>query len=76
MAQDGKVKWFNSAKGIGFITSAGVDYFVHYSSIAANGFKNLADGQMVSFIPLKTDRGMSATEVRPLSANVADDYPQ
>jgi len=72
----GKVKWFNKEKGIGFITAQGVDYFVHYSSIVSQGFKNLNDGQMVSFIPLKTDRGMSATEVHPLSANVHDDYPQ
>jgi len=76
MAQVGRVKWFQDAKGIGFITAHGVDYFVHYSSIVAKGFKSLKDGQMVEFVPLKTDRGMSATEVRPVSLDIADDFPQ
>lgn len=47
----GTVKWFNESKGFGFITRAdgGEDVFVHFSAIAADGFKTLAEGQNVSF---------------------------
>ena len=47
----GTVKWFNDAKGFGFITpdGGGEDLFAHFSSIAASGFKTLAEGQKVSF---------------------------
>ncbi len=46
----GTVKWFNEAKGFGFITGEdGKDVFVHYSSIQSNGFKSLAEGDSVSF---------------------------
>jgi len=46
----GKVKWFNDAKGYGFIeTTEGKDIFVHYSAIVKEGFKTLAEGQEVSF---------------------------
>jgi len=47
---NGTVKWFNEAKGFGFITSEdGSDVFVHYSSIQSNGFKSLDEGDSVSF---------------------------
>jgi CspA family cold shock protein len=47
---NGTVKWFNEAKGFGFITSEdGSDVFVHYSSIQSNGFKSLEEGDSVSF---------------------------
>ncbi|HAU1639508.1 TPA: cold-shock protein [Legionella pneumophila] len=45
----GKVKWFNKAKGFGFIERNGKDYFVHFSAIQGNGFKNLPDGACVLF---------------------------
>ncbi|MDA8324608.1 MAG: cold-shock protein [Nitrospiraceae bacterium] len=48
--QTGKVKWFNEAKGFGFITADdGSEVFVHFSSIKSDGFKTLAEGQAVSF---------------------------
>ena len=46
---NGVVKWFNSKKGYGFITSENKDIFVHYSGIVADGFKSLTEGQNVSF---------------------------
>ena len=46
----GKVKWFNSTKGFGFITTdEGKDVFVHFSAIQVDGFKTLAEGQKVTF---------------------------
>ena len=61
----GTVKWFNEQKGFGFITdeSNGEDVFVHFSGIASNGFKSLADGQRVSFELIRGDRGMQAVNV-------------
>ena len=61
----GTVKWFNEQKGFGFITneSNGEDVFVHFSGIASNGFKSLADGQKVSFELTRGDRGMQAVNV-------------
>ena len=49
---EGTVKWFNEAKGFGFIAqdNGGQDVFAHYSAIQGNGFKTLAEGQKVSFI--------------------------
>lgn len=60
----GKVKWFNSEKGFGFITvDAGKDVFVHYSSIQTNGFKSLEEGASVSFDIVMGDRGEQAANV-------------
>jgi cold shock protein len=61
----GTVKWFNEQKGFGFITneSNGEDVFVHFSGIATDGFKSLAEGQRVSFELTRGDRGMQATNV-------------
>jgi cold shock CspA family protein len=61
----GTVKWFNDAKGFGFITtqSGEKDVFVHFSSIQAGGFKSLAEGQRVSFDITAGDKGPSATNV-------------
>ncbi|MFQ5937218.1 MAG: cold-shock protein [Acidiferrobacterales bacterium] len=61
----GTVKWFNEAKGYGFITpqDGSKDVFVHQSSIAGGGFKPLAEGQQVTFDVQQTDRGPAATNV-------------
>ncbi len=61
---NGTVKWFNEAKGYGFITSEdGGDVFVHYSSIQSNGFKSLAEGDSVSFDVEKGPKGPKAINV-------------
>ena len=59
----GKVKWFNEAKGFGFIESSGKDYFVHFSAILSNGFKTLAEGAAVSFKPGQGKKGLQAEDV-------------
>lgn len=60
----GKVKWFNAEKGYGFITSdEGKDVFVHYTSIQADGFRSLEEGQAVSFDVVEGDRGQQAANV-------------
>ena len=64
MAQ-GSVKWFNDAKGYGFITQeGGEDVFVHFSAIQASGFKSLAEGDRVEFEVTKGPKGLQATNVR------------
>lgn len=59
----GKVKWFNDAKGFGFIECEGTDYFVHFKSIMSDGFKTLVEGTEVLFKPEKGQKGMQAEEV-------------
>lgn len=60
----GKVKWFNAEKGYGFITGEdGKDVFVHYSSINAEGFKALDEGQTVTYDIIESDRGKQASNV-------------
>ena len=60
----GKVKWFNAEKGYGFITSdEGKDIFVHYSSIQADGFRTLDEGQKVTYEVVESDRGQQASNV-------------
>jgi cold shock protein len=61
----GIVKWFNDAKGFGFITQeGGDDVFVHFSAIQAQGFKSLAEGQRVEFEVTRGPKGPSAANVR------------
>ncbi|WP_171051773.1 cold shock domain-containing protein [Alteribacter natronophilus] len=60
----GKVKWFNSEKGFGFIEREdGDDVFVHFSAIQAEGFKTLEEGQDVEFEIVEGDRGPQAANV-------------
>ena len=62
----GKVKWFNDAKGYGFIEqeSGGDDVFVHFSAIQMEGFKTLAEGQEVEFEVETGDKGLHAANVQ------------
>src|SRR6185436_19178805 len=60
----GKVKWFNDAKGYGFIEQeGGEDVFVHFSAIQMDGFKTLAEGQAVEFEVKQGDKGLHASIV-------------
>jgi len=62
----GTVKWFNDAKGFGFITqdSGGEDVFCHYSAVQGDGFKSLAEGQKVEYEVVKGPKGLQAANVR------------
>ncbi|TLM65552.1 MAG: cold-shock protein [Deltaproteobacteria bacterium] len=63
MAQ-GTVKWFNDAKGFGFISQDnGPDVFVHFSAIQGDGFKSLAEGQRVTFDVQEGPKGLQAANV-------------
>jgi len=63
--QNGTVKWFNDAKGFGFITpESGPDLFVHFRAIQGTGFKSLQEGQRVSFIAVQGQKGMQADQVQ------------
>lgn len=65
--QKGTVKWFNEAKGYGFIQrEKGSDLFVHFRSIVGNGFKTLKEGQAVSFIEVQGQKGPQADNVTVL----------
>ncbi|MER0448885.1 cold-shock protein [Streptomyces sp. Edi4] len=61
----GTVKWFNAAKGFGFIEQdgGGADVFAHFSNIAAQGFRELVEGQRVSFDILSGQKGMTAENI-------------
>ncbi|MCB1162888.1 MAG: cold shock domain-containing protein [Candidatus Krumholzibacteriia bacterium] len=66
MRVTGKVKWFDDAKGYGFITrDAGGDVFVHFSQIQGDGFRSLSEGQAVEFEVQEGPKGPLAIEVKP-----------
>ena len=64
----GTVKWFDDAKGYGFITPSdgSGDLFAHFKEIQGSGFKSLKEGQKVEYEPQKGPKGMQATKIRPL----------
>jgi len=65
--QNGTVKWFNDAKGFGFVTpESGEDLFVHFRAIQGSGFKSLQEGQKVSFEVVKGPKGLQADAVQIL----------
>ncbi|MEA3507699.1 MAG: cold-shock protein [Synergistota bacterium] len=67
MTTQGTVKWFNDAKGYGFLTTdEGSDVFVHFSAIEGEGFKSLTEGQAVSFEVTEGAKGPQAANVRKL----------
>ncbi|MBQ7403222.1 MAG: cold-shock protein [Lentisphaeria bacterium] len=66
--EQGKVKWFNNAKGYGFIERAsGGDIFVHYSSVKIDGYRTLKEGQTVEFVVSQGDKGLQADDVIPVA---------
>ena len=64
----GTVKWFNDAKGFGFISpdNGGEDLFAHFSAIQSQGFKTLAENQKVSYDVTTGPKGLQATNIRPI----------
>ena len=64
----GTVKWFNDAKGFGFITPSegGDDLFAHFSAIQGSGFKTLTENQKVSFDIVAGPKGQQASNIRPV----------
>ena len=64
----GTVKWFNDAKGFGFITQddGGEDVFCHHSAIQMEGFKTLKEGQKIQFEVTRGPKGLQAQNVRPI----------
>jgi CspA family cold shock protein len=66
IVEQGSVKWFNDAKGYGFISrDSGGDVFVHFSAIQAGGFRSLQEGQRVQFEVTKGPKGLQAENVQP-----------
>lgn len=63
----GVVKWFNDAKGFGFVTpdDGGEDLFVHFSALTMNGFKTLREGERVAFEVTTGPKGQQASNVQP-----------
>lgn len=65
--ETGTVKWFNDAKGFGFISrESGEDVFVHFRAIQTDGFKTLKENQRVSFVVVEGQKGLQADAVEPL----------
>jgi cold shock protein len=73
MAVKGKVKWFSNVKGYGFIEQeGGADVFVHYSMIQGDGYKTLAEGDVVSFEITQGEKGPQASNVVREDSQAAD----
>jgi CspA family cold shock protein len=67
MREKGTVKWFNAAKGFGFIQrESGEDVFVHFSAIQASGYRSLDEGSKVEFEVLNGPKGLQAANVTPV----------
>ncbi len=65
--ETGTVKWFNDAKGFGFISGQnGEDVFVHFRAIETQGFKSLKEGQSVTFEVVQGQKGLQADKVQPV----------
>jgi len=65
--ETGTVKWFNDAKGFGFISrEGGEDVFVHFRAIESQGFKSLQEGQKVTFTVTRGQKGLQAESVQPV----------
>ncbi|TML63198.1 MAG: cold-shock protein [Actinobacteria bacterium] len=63
----GTVKWFNAEKGYGFISQPDApDVFVHFSAIQTSGYRSLDEGQQVEFEVVQGQKGLQATNVRPV----------
>jgi CspA family cold shock protein len=75
--QTGTVKWFNDEKGFGFITpdSGGDDLFVHFKAVQSDGFKSLKEGQAVSFVAARGQKGMQAEEVQVVLTTPPETWP-
>lgn len=73
----GSVKWFNNAKGYGFVRpdTGGDDLFVHYSYIQMEGYKSLKAGQFVQFDIQASGNGFHAINLRPLNEHDPADHP-
>ncbi len=70
--ETGKVKWFNDAKGYGFIERPqGGDVFVHFSSVRGTGFKKLTEGQSVDYVVTEGEKGPQAQDVGPAAGEIA-----
>jgi len=69
--ETGKVKWFNDARGYGFIErSQGGEVFVHFSSVRGTGFKKLTEGQSVDYVVAEGEKGPQALDVGPAAAEI------
>jgi len=67
MKEQGTVKWFNAAKGFGFIQrESGEDVFVHFSAIETTGYRSLDEGAKVSFVVTRGPKGLQAEQVNQL----------
>jgi CspA family cold shock protein len=75
--ETGKVKWFNNAKGYGFIErNSGGDVFVHHTAIEMSGFRTLAEGEAVSFSVTQGPKGLQAENVAKVEEPEESQEPQ